>query len=216
MGWSGKPKLAAVTVLIGLLVASCGGTDSNVRTVTDSERLSRFDVPSDWNTYGLDELSSLGQLPFDSPYQGFSFPAITSVGFDGAPVSDVDHLSASLPDADYPIGAASVRSVGDLERDFVSRALLAQSVVPYYGFGNPDEITKEDFSFGTGFDGIRLLITFENDTGSELGVAYLISVSDPGDHRIYSIVAGCNRNCFIDNQDTITKVVDSWLVNKKG
>ena len=122
----------------------------------------------------------------------------------------------TVAEADYPIGAASVRQIGDLERDFLSRSMLTQSVVPYATMPNPEEITKEDFSFGNGFDGVRALVSFESATGNDLGVAYMISVSDPDDRRIYSIAAGCNRDCFIANQDTITKVVDSWLVNKKG
>ncbi len=203
-------------VVIGAILAGCSGGDSGVRTVTDGESLSRFDVPDQWNTYDLSELSTLESLPFNPGYQGFTFPAVTSTGFDGGPVEDVSRLSGNIAEADYPIGAASVRQVGDVERDFLSRAMLTQSVIPYYAMANPDELQKEDFSFGAGFDGVRLLVSFESESGSDLGVAYLISVSDPGDTRIYSIVAGCNRDCFITNQDIITKVVDSWLVNKKG
>jgi hypothetical protein len=154
-------------------------------------------------------------MPFDEPVQGFTFPAVTSVGFDGAPARDLDGLSGSLADAAYPIGVASVRTVGDREREFLSRAMLTQSVVPYFGLINPQELQKEDFTFGDGFDGVRVLFAFETDT-SEQGVGYLVSVSNADDDRIYSIVAGCSRDCFIANQDEITKVVDSWLVNKKA
>ena len=94
--------------------------------------------------------------------------------------------------------------------------MLTQSVIPYFNLPNPDELQKEDFSFGNGFDGVRLLVSFEGEAGNDLGVAYMISVSDPDDSRIYSVVAGCNRDCFVANQEDITKVVDSWLVNKKG
>lgn len=205
-----------LAVVSGLVLAGCGGTSSDVRTIADDQSLSRFDLPDDWHAYELSELSTLERLPFDSGYQNFTFPAISSIGFDGAPVPDVAQLTTSVADADYPIGAASVRQVGDIERDFLSRAMLTQSVIPYATLPNPDELQKEDFSFGNGWDGVRLLVSFESESGSDLGVAYLISVSDPDDRRIYSIVAGCNRDCFIANQDAITKVVDSWLVNKKG
>jgi hypothetical protein len=199
-----------------VLVAACGGADSGIVTHTDPQRLSRFDAPRHWHTYDFTELSSLDDLPFDEPVQGFSFPAVTSLGFDGAPVKDVSHLTLTLPEADYPIGAASVRQIGDRERDFLSRAILTQSIVPYFGLPNPQELQKEDFTFGDGFDGIRLLVSFQSQNSSDQGVAYLISVSDPEDTRIYAIVAGCSRDCFIANQDEITKVVDSWLVNKKA
>jgi len=209
-------RLTTLAIVSGLLLAGCGGTASDVRTVTDDESLSRFDLPEDWHTYELSELSTLERLPFDAGYQNFTFPAISSIGFDGAPVSDVSQLTTSVADSDYPIGAASVRQIGDIERDFLSRAMLTQSVIPYANLPNPDELQKEDFTFGNGWEGVRLLVSFESDSGSDLGVAYLISVSDPDDRRMYSIVAGCNRDCFIANQETITKVVDSWLVNKKG
>jgi hypothetical protein len=199
-----------------LLIAACGGTDSGLVTHTDPDRLHRFDAPQGWHVYDFTEVSSLEDLPFDEQVQGFSFPAVTSLGFDGAPIKDVSHLTLALPEADYPIGTASVRQIGDRERDFLSRAVLTQSVVPYFGLPNPQEIQKEDFSFGDGFDGIRLLVAFQGQNSSDQGVAYLISVSNPADNRIYSIVAGCNRDCFIAHQDEITKVVDSWLVNKKG
>ncbi|HWB90034.1 MAG TPA: hypothetical protein VG872_12615 [Acidimicrobiia bacterium] len=213
-----SPRLGRTmaVVVFGLAVAGCSGAGADVRTITDDQSLTRFDLPNGWHSYELSELSTLDQLPFDVPYQGFSFPAITSIGFDGAPVEDVTQLTTGLAEADYPIGAASVRQVGDVERDFLSRAMLTQSVLPYRTLPNPEEIQKEDFTFGAGFDGLRVLVSFESESGSDLGVAYLISVSDPEDSRIYSIVAGCNRQCFIANQDTITKVVDSWLVNKKG
>ena len=206
----------ALAVASSLFLAACSGGASDVRTVTDDQSLSRFDLPNDWHTYELSELSTLEQLPFDAGYQNFTFAAISSIGFDGAPVSDVAQLTTGVADADYPIGAASVRQIGDDERDFLSRAMLTQSVVPYAAMPNPDELEKEDFTFGNGWEGVRLLVSFESQTGADLGVAYLISVSDPEDRRMYSIVAGCNRDCFIANQDTITKVVDSWLVNKKG
>ena len=207
---------AVFTLIVGFALSGCGGADADTRTVTDTERLSRFDLPAEWHVYELSELSTLETLPFDAPYQGFTFPAVTSVGFDGAPVEDLDFLNTSLADADYPLGAASVRQVGDVEREFLSRAMLSQSVLPYRNLANAEELQKEDFSFGSGYDGVRVLVSFENETGNDLGVAYMISVSDPEDTRIYSIVAGCNRECFIANQDAITKVVDSWLVNKRG
>ena len=210
--------MKVLVLLAGCLsLAACSSEgSSDVRTVTDDQSLSRFDLPNEWNIYELSELSTLEALPFDAAYQGFTFPAVTSIGFDGAPVQDVTRLTRSVADSDYPIGAASVRQVGDLERDFLSRSMLTQSVIPYATMPNPEEITKEDFSFGSGFDGVRLLVSFESPSGNDLGVAYMISVSDPEDERIYSIAAGCNRDCFISNQETITKVVDSWLVNKKG
>jgi hypothetical protein len=199
-----------------LAIAACASAESDLVTYTDDDRLSRFDLPTDWNIYEFTEISTLSDLPFDEAVQGLTFPALVSVGFDAGPVRDVSSLASSLAEANYPIGAAHVRTVGDRERDYLSRAVLTQSVVPYFGLANPQEIEKQDFTFGDGFDGVRVLFAYEAESGTDQGVAYLISVSDPADSRIYSIVAGCRRECFIENQDVITKVVDSWLVNKKA
>lgn len=204
------------TASFALMLAACSGSDEGVVTFTDDERLSRFDLPETWHTYELAELSELEDIPFDEQVQGFSFPAISSVGFDGGPVRDVANLESSLADAEYPIGSMSVRQVGEVEKDLLSRAMLTQSVLPYYGLTNSEEITKEDFSFGSGFDGVRVLVAFQNEEATGQGVAYLISVSNEDDTRIYSMIAGCNRECFIANQDTIEGVVDSWLVNKRA
>jgi len=198
-----------------LLLAACSDADAGVMTFTDEERLTKFDIPESWHVYELSELSALEDLPFDEQVQGFSFPAISSVGFDGGPVRDVANLTTELPAADFPIGAMSVRQVGEVEKDLLSRAMLTQSVLPYYGLSNSEEITKEDFSFGNGFDGVRVLVAFQDEAATGQGVAYLISVSNEDDTRIYSMIAGCNRECFVANQETIEKVVDSWLVNKR-
>lgn len=184
--------------------------------MTDAQRLGRFQIPQGWHTYDLDELSKLDDLPFDEAVQGFTFPAVSSVGFDGEPVADVKNIATALPEAEYPIGVMQVRQIGDPEKDFLSRAVLTQSVLPYYTLTNSQELSKEDFSFGNGFDGVRVLVSFEDEASQAQGVAYLITVSNPDDTRMYSMIAGCNRECFIENQDTIVGVVDSWLVNKRA
>ena len=144
------------------MLAACSGGDGGVVTFTDDERLSKFDLPESWHVYELAELSELDDIPFDEQVQGFSFPAISSVGFDGGPVRDVGNLESSLTDAEYPIGSMSVRQVGEVEKDLLSRAMLTQSVLPYYGLSNSEEITKEDFSFGNGFDGVRVLVAYQD------------------------------------------------------
>ncbi len=209
-------RLASLGLVLALVVSACSGAQTGLVTVTDDARLSRFDVPEDWNVYDFDNLATLDELPFDEPVQGITFPVVSAVGFDGGPTPDVSRLTVPLSEVAYPVGLATVRTVGAVGRDFLSRAVLTQSVIPYFGYNNPQELTKEDFSFGDGFDGVRVLVAFEDDAGSSQGVAYMISVSNPEDTRIFSIVAGCNRECFIANQDVITKVVDSWLVNKRG
>ncbi len=204
--------LGSMALLLGACASS--GT-SDIVSYTDPDKLALVEIPSVWHIYELDELNALNELPFAVPYGGFDFPAVSSAAFDGAPARDVTNVTTPLATAAYPIGSISIRTVGEAERQFLNRATLSQSVIPYYQYLDPQEYLREDFTFGDGFDGVRILFSYSDETGAEIGVAYMISVTDPADNRMYSIVAGCSRQCYIDNQAQIEKVVDSWLVNKR-
>jgi hypothetical protein len=205
-----------VALPVVLLLAACSGGQAETSNYTDPAKLSLVQLPGDWHTYELDELDDLEDRPFHEPYGGFEYPAVVSTAFDGAPSRDLGNVSVPLVEATYPIGAMSVRSVGDIEKQFLNRATLSQSVLPYYQYLNAQEHVREDFSFGDGYDGVRVLVSYSDETGAEVAVAYLISVTNPDDNRMYSIVAGCSRQCYIDNQEQIERVVDSWLVNKRA
>ena len=199
-----------------VVLAACGSGATDLVAYTDPDKLSLVNLPPAWNTYEISELNALEDVPFAEPYGGFEYPAVSSLAFDGAPARDVANVTSPLALVDYPIGAMSVRTVGDIERQYLNRAALSQSVVPYFGFPDSQEHVREDFSFGDGYDGVRVLVSYVDESGAEVGIAYLISVTDPADNRMYSIVAGCSRDCYIANQVEIERMVDSWLVNKKA
>jgi hypothetical protein len=203
-------------VPFALALIACAGGESSTNNYTDPGKLSLVELPGTWHTYELDELGDLEARPFDQPYGGFEYPAVVSTAFDGAPSRDLNNVSIPLVESAYPIGSVSVRTVGDIEKQFLNRATLTQSLVPYFQFLDAQEHVREDFTFGDGYDGVRVLVSYADDTGAEVGVAYMISVTNPSDDRIYSIVAGCSRQCYIDNQEQIERVVDSWLVNKRA
>ena len=209
----------ALKIALGSLVvalAACGSGTSETVPYTDPDKLSLVNLPTTWNTYEISELNALDDVPFAEAFAGFEYPAVSSIAFDGAPARDVSNVTNSLAVVDYPIGAMSVRSVGDLERQYLNRAALSQSILPYFEFLDSQEHVREDFTFGDGYDGVRVLVSYVDENGAEVGIAYLISVTDPADNRIYSIVAGCSRDCYIENQAQIERVVDSWLVNKRA
>jgi hypothetical protein len=209
----------ALKIALGPLVvalAACGSGTSDTVSYTDPDKLSLVNLPTTWNTYEIGELNALDDVPFAEPFAGFEYPAVSSIAFDGAPARDVANVTNPLAVVDYPIGAMSVRSVGDLERQYLNRAALTQSILPYFEFLDSQEHVREDFTFGDGYDGVRVLVSYVDENGAEVGIAYLISVTDPADNRIYSIVAGCSRDCYIENQAQIERVVDSWLVNKRA
>jgi hypothetical protein len=196
----------ALKIALGPLVvalAACGSGTSDTVSYTDPDKLSLVNLPTTWNTYEIGELNALDDVPFAEPFAGFEYPAVSSIAFDGAPARDVANVTNPLAVVDYPIGAMSVRSVGDLERQYLNRAALTQSILPYFEFLDSQEHVREDFTFGDGYDGVRVLVSYVDENGAEVGIAYLISVTDPADNRIYSIVAGCSRDCYIENQAQI-------------
>ncbi|MEX0699591.1 MAG: hypothetical protein WD354_07635, partial [Acidimicrobiia bacterium] len=156
-------KYMSRRLLLGLsalafVAAACGSEQAETMTYTDPGNLSLVNVPVEWNAYQLDELTTLESLPFNAPFQQFEFPHVASIAFDAAPARDISNVTASLAAANYPIGSMSVRTVGDVEKEFLSRATLSQTVIPYYQYVDPTEHVKEDFSFGDGFDGVRVLV----------------------------------------------------------
>ena len=201
---------------LAVALAACGSGTSDVVVYTDPDKLSLVNLPTEWHMYEIAELNALEDVPFAETFQGFEYPAVSSLAFDGAPARDVANVTNSLAAVDFPIGAMSVRTVGDVERQYLSRVALSQSILPYLQYLDYQEHAREDFTFGDGYDGVRILVSYVDETGAEVGVAYLISVTDPADNRIYSIVAGCSRECYIENEAEIERVVDSWLVNKKA
>ncbi len=215
--WLMGRRSTLLVLMVAIAVTACGssGAESTIN-YTDAGKLSLVQFPDNWHTYELAELDNLEDVPFEEPFQGFEYPAVVSTAFDGAPTRDPNNVAVPLVEAAFPIGSLSVRTVGETERQYINRATLSQTILPYFQFLNATEHLREDFSFGDGFDGVRVLVSYADETGAEVGVAYLISVTDPADNRMYSIVAGCSRQCYIDNQVEIESVVDSWLVNKRA
>jgi hypothetical protein len=208
-----------ITIALGplvLVLVACGSGTSEIVSYTDPDKLTLVNLPTEWNTYEISELNALEDVPFEESYAGFDYPAVSLMAFDGAPARDVANVSNALASVEYPIGAMSVRTVGDLERQYLNRVALSQSVLPYGQFLDPQEHLREDFTFGDGYDGVRILVSYSDESGADVGIAYLISVTDPADNHMYSIVAGCSRDCYIENQTQIERVVDSWLVNKRA
>lgn len=197
------------------MTGACSDGGEGVNRVTDPNRLTYVEVPSEWHVYDFDELATLEGVGWLSEYRGLTLPVESASAFDGGPTADVSQVALALAEAQYPTGVSVVRRVPDAEREYLSRDVISQSVLPYKSFEQVEEITKEEFSFGKGVDGIRALISYQ-EPGVGVGVAYLIAVSDNGDGRVFGIYVGCNLDCFSANQSEIESVVDSWLVSTKA
>lgn len=207
----GSVALAALLSL-ALVAAACGGTSSGIE-YKDPEDRALFVIPDDWNLYQPDELVTVPSVPFSFAYAE-SLPVIARVAFDGAAGRDPANLAVSAAGAAYPVGVFTVRSIGG-NRDFLSRNVLEDAVVPQQVFTVGEDILAEDFDFGRDYEGIRRFVPIQDTTTEDEGIVYYVTVTDPGETTIFTIAAGCSRACWGIFQDDIVGVVDSWIVNTR-
>ncbi|MFQ5948702.1 MAG: hypothetical protein ACE5KX_07570 [Acidimicrobiia bacterium] len=216
--WTAGSKAMGMVLVLALASGACSGSgDKDVLTYKDPDRYSLFKIPTDWNLYDKDDLSGLAGLPFVVRASNFPLPVISQVAFEGSPTRDPANLVQPLSTADFPIGAAVVRTIGSEQRDYISRYHLAELVVPYHSqleAGEAGELLKEDFAFDD-FAGVRLVLWYTDAQTEETAGVYLISVTDPEVTRMYSIAVGCSERCWELYRDDIASVVDSWLVNTR-
>ena len=93
--------------------------------------------------------------------------------------------------------------------------VVAESVVAYHAQPVASEELKQDISVGDGFDGVQLIVVFNDATTGLDAAVMLISVTDPEVSQMYSIALGCSISCFNAHIDQIVATVDSWLVNTR-
>lgn len=200
-------------VLVALVVSACGSqTDEGLQSVRDENRSMFFEVPSDWTVLHEDDLGGQIDTPFVSQ-ELLDLPVLSRVVFGGGVV--VADSVANPSEATVPVGAAVTRSISSADRDFISRYLLAEVVFPYHQQATAQVLAKDDLSLGDGFDGVQVVVRYTDAETSEEAVVTLISVTDPDVTVLYSIAVGCSIDCFIDEQQAIIDVIDSWLVNTR-
>lgn len=208
-------RLAVSVAVLGLVAAACSAGESALTTYQDPDQQSLFELPSNWNFYEGENLAGV-TVPFITQGTDFQLPVVSQVAFDGAPARDSANLTGSISLSQFPLGSATVREIGEGERDFISRFLLAELVVPYHSQLGSQELLKQDFAFDDDFRGVQVAVAYTDAVTEEDAAVYLISVTDPEVTKMYSIAVGCSLDCFDRNQDQILAVVDSYLVNTRG
>ncbi len=207
--------IAAGMLLTALAAVACGtAADSGLQSVRDSEREMFFEVPTEWSVFRSEDLAGLTETPFVNQDTDLNLPVFSRVVFHGAG-PDAGIPAVNTADQEFPVGAAVVRSIPASLRDQISRYWLTELVIPYHAQPVAQEEIKEDISLGEGFDGVKLLVVY-NDAATETdAAAFLISVTDPEVEFMYSIAIGCSLACFNEHAATIVDVIDSWLVNTR-
>ena len=212
---SSRYRAIALILTLAMFAAACSTGSSDYVEYRDAENTSLFEIPRDWHLYERSELGEVGGIPFVTNFNGIAVPVESGVAFDGAPAEDPLNIGIPFASSPYPIGATSVRAITPDARDFISRSLLTQLVVPYDTNEVVRELVKVDKSFGQDFDGVEVIVVFNDEaTASDAG-AYVMSVTNPDVTQMYSIAVGCSLDCFQLHQDETADVMSSWLVNTR-
>jgi hypothetical protein len=204
----------ATTIAVLALVAGCADDSGQGSTpIRDDSRELFFELPSGWTVVPESEVAALGRTPFVAQ-TSFTLPVVSRVVFHGPGFAFGDAaLETSLFGS--PVGSAVVRTIPEGSRDFISRYLLAELVVPYHSQPIATEHFKQDITLADGYDGIQLLVSYA-ETEEQVPAAVLFTVvTDPDDQRMYSIAVGCSAECFNTHGEAITAIIDSWLVNTR-
>jgi hypothetical protein len=209
-------RIVVVVAALGLLAASCSQSDSSKQSITDDENLTRIDLPADWETYSNDSLAGIADTPFVVQPNGAEMPVVSRFAFDGAPIKSTDNLFGPISRADFPIGSSVVRRISPETRDFVSRYLLAEVVVPYHSASASDELFKQDVDLGDDHRGVQVAVVYRDQATDQDAGVMLISATDPEVTTLYQVAVGCSIECFQAYAPTIREIVDSWLVNTRG
>jgi len=204
--------LVAMT-LVGLVAAACGSDGGGgLQAVRDDGQSMFFQLPADWTVLQEADLAGVADTPFVSQ-DIIDLPIVSRVVFEGGVAGSglvIDPAATTVP-----VGSAVVRSISSGNRDYISRFLLAEVVFPYHQQSSAQILAKDDLSLGDGFDGIQVVVRYTDAVTNEQAVVSLVSVTDPAVTKMYSIAVGCTIDCFIDHQQAITDVIDSWLVNTR-
>lgn len=208
--------IVAVVAALGLLLAACTTGTSSTQSITDAENLTRIDLPADWETYSNDALAGIPDTPFVVQLTGAEMPVVSRFAFDGAPIPGTQNLSVPVSQADFPVGSSVVRRISPEVRDYVSRFLLTEAVVPYHQASASDEVLKQDVDLGDDHKGVQLVVVYHDDTTDSDAAVLLISATDPDVTKMFQVAVGCSLECFEAHAPEITAIVDSWLVNTRG
>jgi hypothetical protein len=208
--------IVAVVAALGLLLAACTAGSSSTQSIIDDDNLTRIDLPADWDTYSNDALAGMADTPFVVQLTGAEMPVMSRFAFDGAPIANTQNLTTPISQADFPVGSSVVRRISPEVRDYVSRYLLTEAVVPYHQASASQEVLKQDIDLGNDHKGVQLVVVYRDPATDQDAAVLLISATDPEVTTMYQVAVGCSLECFQANTPEITKIVDSWLVNTRG
>ncbi len=209
----GSAVLAGLTAC-GVLVTGCGGTEYEY--VSNGDAGLHFRVPDAWAVLEVDDDTETG-VPeaFGETDDGWLRV------IDASPAPALGNAVAPLPL--YPVGLASVGSVGTLDdRDQLDYATLRTLALG--GVGDPLDLASvegsgvslvslDDVTTDGGLRGERVVFTVTQDDGSLLTIDQTAMV-DPRTTEIYQLLLRCEAHCYESNRDAIDDIADSWTIEE--
>jgi hypothetical protein len=200
-----------LVVAVGAGLAGC--QRSGFQYVKSEETGTLFKVPHDWTLFSEDELLGLATLEASPQQLERIRGSQWAVGFDSAPTPKLEN--AVNRTGAFPAGYSQVRVLTDQQRDTFSLASLRNEVVKIDQLSAlenwVEEIQTDDVVLENGFRGIQQIYTVRNPDGG-FSTFRQISVVDPTTSVVFLFVIGCESNCYVQNQEVITEVAESWTV----
>lgn len=205
-------RTISLAIVVALIAAGCGeGSGEGLTRVRDDGRLVYFELPGGWDVLSEETLASVTGTPFVVQNDDLVLPVLSRIVFQraGSDVKLADDISLSS----VPVGSSAVRSISASQRDVISRYWLAESVLSYHELPVTQELLKQDISVADGYDGVQLVVAYNDSATSADAAVAFVSVTDPQARRMFSIAIGCSLECYGEYQDEILDIIDSWLVN---
>jgi hypothetical protein len=207
-------------VLVGaLMLTACGG--SGYQYVADSASHSFFKVPTGWKLF--DQTALFPAAPRTNPFRDEQNPTQFVMGFaadPGVEASSFPSVSSSEPE-----GFALVHVLSPPERDAASLSVIRNAVFPIDQMYQQDPnsvviFSSEDISSDTGLRGSHIVFSMRQSPDPTRPYTGSVTVNqtgmlDPGTQKLYLFLVFCSSDCYSQNQKTIERIADSWIVREQ-
>lgn len=211
--------VALVTLSTALVLAACGG--SGFQYVKNGEYNAYFKVDEDWTLFDERQYLSHPGLALEPMDRQRKLATTWIRGFDASPQASVSNLFDDA--AAEPHGLARIQLLTEAERDSVDLSSLRSAQLGFDPVevkrdepeGPVEVLAQSDVSLDGGEHGVRLVVAFDAPGGS-IGIIDQTAVVDSSNSILYLFVVGCSRSCYVQNQDIIDEVANSWTIEKKG
>lgn len=213
---SGEGRWFGLLALVACAAVACSG--SGFQYVKDSSSTAFFKIPDQWQLYGEDQILKGGGVVASPQAKEAFAQASWMVMFDAAPSPSLEHVLSVQ--ADEPTGFAQVRPLGLEERDGFSISTIRNYLFDVDGnatdpsASQAELLSDEDVLLDGGYRGVH--VEFNVQDGDEFLTVNQVGVVDPGTSTLYLFAIGCEARCYLDNQDTIQTIADSWTVEDRG